>query len=1656
MPKIQKHHYAASLILLMLIAGAVLIFDSPSTSAQAVPPPSVVSSDYRYDNPYGTANTFSATTTTSATFPVTVTGPVADQLLLVSAYGRRINVEGCTVQSITYNGTPLFAAVATTTKNTSSLNTCVDTRYLDGASFPAAGTYDVVITWTTSGILGSAASAVLLSGAADAPSASDEGTPCWPSGCEIKDVTVSVSTANSLVLGSFVTGILNTTPEVGANQTPIHNQTNLGTNSTLRFGVSTEVSTIPGNITMSWSDDPLNYTYNRTAHVAVVVPPAFACENGGDDDGDSLIDAADPGCGASSDNDESHTPPTTFTNGQRIVVGVASTNLYPIAAGALAPTSNMTSSGTQSQDAKGVINVATPTYGFTGAPSYGGGVWYWRVNFDAGTDGWVNAANLSAAVECNNGQEDDSPADGFIDFSGGDPGCTSSTDTDEYNAPPSSPPSVVSSDYRYDNPYGTANTFTATTSSSATFPFTVPSASVDQLLIISTYAERNNAVGCAVNSVTYGASTPQRAVATTTKQSGWNSCVSTWYVTDPPAGTSNVVITWNGSVPGKSASAVLLSGAADAPSASDEGTPCWPTACEIKDVTVSVSTANSLVVDAFMTGQITNVATADPSQTEIHRTTNGGTYYLQFGVSTKAAGSIGNTSMHWNHLGTYNRTVHIAVAVPPSGAAPAQCANSGDDDTDGYIDAADPGCGGSSDNNESDEIPPTTFSNGQRIVVGVASASVYPISAGALSPTSGMTPSGSQVLNAGGAVTLSTPTYGFIGAPSYEGGAWYWRVNFDSGTDGWAADGNLILPAQCNDGQDNDTDTYIDLNDVGCSSTSDNDESDVESNPDASAACNDTVDNDGDGYKDRYDPGCAYADDDSELNRVSTTHTAGSRIMSDPDDPISNSTTVYKRGCFIHPGTGKGVCYHNGSVPNGCNDGIDNDGDSAIDFSSDTGCSSAADTTEVNTVAGLDACEDNIDNDGDGIIDYSADMGCTGPGDNHEHFLGVPKNVIGTALNSDPIYADNSNTGQYGKGAWFWEVDWDPAPGSPPAEYPGISYRGTDGYTCETCSRVAVQCEDKIDNDGDGQTDFGSDTGCVSLSDRSEDSALREITGWAWSETVGWISFADPNPSNDYGLNVDPTGLISGYAWNENIGWISFNKSQLGQCPAGLCEARVATSTGKVTGWARACLGTATASNEIPGTCATAADHPGGWDGWISLSKQANESIQYGVTISDCNYSGWAWGGDILGWISFSGATYSTLQYQVTGAEDGCASLVTFEIACDWKDDPENGEYVLDFLLATGETDSSTNGVRKADSDRRLNSRHGGAIILEATTTAATFPTPVPSGYYDIWLQIYDAHGGSGEGWYQKDESAYIELYNAASTTPGFSFEATPQGNRIGGSSPTTDIPDYVPNNIITTDRVNTNFFLPVDAVSARLSHKLFSELDQSGDVFPTDGTDPGNKPGAPPAAYACNDGVDNDVDTYKDYGEGSSNDPGCSSVTDNNEYNAFENTFWGMCVLLRKVGPAFELEVTSNETTFAVVKPVDESGTGNWKTNTIEVTATRLGGFTGDIKLKVDSVYVKCVDDEVTCSDAEFSTLQSSEYEARFSSGSTEGLIFDTDLNDTVTITILDASVLPGRYGVKLVGWDGACGADYVGCSKQNTIDIEFAIRPDKLYTPR
>lgn len=135
-----------------------------------------------------------------------------------------------------------------------------------------------------------------------------------------------------------------------------------------------------------------------------------------------------------------------------------------------------------------------------------------------------------------------------------------------------------------------------------------------------------------------------------------------------------------------------------------------------------------------------------------------------------------------------------------------------------------------------------------------------------------------------------------------------------------------------------------------------------------------------------------------------------------------------------------------------------------------------------------------------------------------------------------------------------------------------------------------------------------------------------DVSGWGWSDTVGWVSFSCEDSgtcgSIDYGVEVDGSGFLSGYAWSSNIGWVTFNSDELSGCPQPACNARV--DDGKLKGWAKAL-----------------AANGNGWDGFISLSSETDGSTRahtYGPTVMETEsdaktFEGFVWGGDVVGWM---------------------------------------------------------------------------------------------------------------------------------------------------------------------------------------------------------------------------------------------------------------------------------------------------------------------------------------------------------------------------------------------------------------------------------------
>lgn len=135
----------------------------------------------------------------------------------------------------------------------------------------------------------------------------------------------------------------------------------------------------------------------------------------------------------------------------------------------------------------------------------------------------------------------------------------------------------------------------------------------------------------------------------------------------------------------------------------------------------------------------------------------------------------------------------------------------------------------------------------------------------------------------------------------------------------------------------------------------------------------------------------------------------------------------------------------------------------------------------------------------------------------------------------------------------------------------------------------------------------------------------RSITGWAWSDNIGWVSFSceDTNScgSVDYGVYIDGSNNLTGFAWSDNVGWLKFGG--LSSFPSGgSVQSNAKLSGNNIEGWARFCAGT------INGDCTSMTNHPDGWDGWVSLSGTVSDSDDGYYSI----IQGYIWGSTVVGW----------------------------------------------------------------------------------------------------------------------------------------------------------------------------------------------------------------------------------------------------------------------------------------------------------------------------------------------------------------------------------------------------------------------------------------
>lgn len=186
---------------------------------------------------------------------------------------------------------------------------------------------------------------------------------------------------------------------------------------------------------------------------------------------------------------------------------------------------------------------------------------------------------------------------------------------------------------------------------------------------------------------------------------------------------------------------------------------------------------------------------------------------------------------------------------------------------------------------------------------------------------------------------------------------------------------------------------------------------------------------------------------------------------------------------------------------------------------------------------------------------------------------------------------------------------------------------------------------------GDGAYSGTGTQSTGSTSGYGDAGAGTPLTGYAWSDLVGWISMNCSNTgtcaTSPYAVKIDSGGNLFGHAWSDSLGWIQFGNLSSYPAGSGTTAGNGAFTGGALTGWARACEGTA------PGDCSTMTTRTDGWDGWIALSGTG-----YGPSLSSGKLVGYSWGGEAIGWISWSGTGYEVdTTYQPCAATQGYMCL---------------------------------------------------------------------------------------------------------------------------------------------------------------------------------------------------------------------------------------------------------------------------------------------------------------------------------------------------------------------------------------------------------------
>lgn len=566
-----------------------------------------------------------------------------------------------------------------------------------------------------------------------------------------------------------------------------------------------------------------------------------------------------------------------------------------------------------------------------------------------------------------------------------------------------------------------------------------------------------------------------------------------------------------------------------------------------------------------------------------------------------------------------------------------------------------------------------------------------------------------------------------------------------------------------------------------------------------------------------------------------------------------------------------------------CNDGADNDGDGLID-SMDPGCTLNGDREAPDPI--LTACNDAVDNDADGLVD-TEDPGCADSLDEDEY--------------NEPISACQDGVDNDADGL----IDFPNDPGCT------VSFKDSEEDDCpdgESCPA----CANGVDDDGDGQTDYPDDLGCNAAGDLDEFNADPSICGAA--------VLIQPLPANG-----EVMGTFSGAAGNELI---SNGCGGTGEEHVYVYEPTVAqtliittdfpeTEVDTVVYIRSDCRQTATelGCNDDDGlsvsTLPIARVEPGTYYIVVdtaSTTQLGNYHLQVNTFIpatEDCTPGGTPCApGFECRLFTSGGVTATSETCELPECSDGEDSdgdgLVDFpdEPGCtdltdnDETDDCPNG---VGCALCSNDIDDDVDGLTDYPADPGCLSASDNLELDECIpgVTVIELPETGASGTTDSLVDNFDPSCDSfttGEDIY-----AYRNTRNLASLT--FSTlgsvgdtvlsvrenDCADAAAEIACEDPTSGGEEVT---IVPT--LDSFYFVFVDS---DFSTTVDYVLNLSGTITGGEACEQGNTQFVCEAGFACdgtntcvsaacNDGIDNDGDTFTDF----PNDPGCDSISDSDE----------------------------------------------------------------------------------------------------------------------------------------------------------------------------